>query len=137
MTRKVAYWILLLGTVSSAIVFLAATWDTHRQVAVLSNVDKLSDRVVAGKAAFQKYNCNDCHTILGFGSYYAPDLTRVHTRIGEGGIRRRLLEPHVALAGSYRLMPRQDVTEPEVPQLLAFFRWVDGIDNHDWQPQDS
>ena len=45
MTRKVAYWILLLGTVSSAIVFLVATWDTHRQVAVLSNADKLSDAV--------------------------------------------------------------------------------------------
>src|SRR5512145_2497077 len=77
MTKKIAFRIFLLGTVASAIVFLAATWDTHRQVAVLSNVDKLSDQVVAGKAAFQKYNCNDCHTILGFGGYYAPDLTRV------------------------------------------------------------
>jgi nitric oxide reductase subunit C len=67
MTKKVAFWIFLLGTISSAIVFLWATWDTHRQVAILSNADKISDRVIAGKWAFQKYNCNDCHTILEIG----------------------------------------------------------------------
>src|SRR5574342_1088035 len=105
MTRKIAFWILLLGTVSSAVVFLAATWDTHRQVAVLSNVDTLSDRVVAGKAAFQKYNCNDCPTILGFGAYYAPDLTRVVQRIGAEGIRFRIRDPQKAFAKSWRKMP--------------------------------
>ncbi|MGQ9834912.1 MAG: c-type cytochrome [Thermoanaerobaculaceae bacterium] len=37
---------------------------------------------MAGKRAFEKYNCNDCHTILGFGGYYAPDLTRAYQRLG-------------------------------------------------------
>ena len=36
MTKKTAFWIFLLGTVSSAVLFLAATWDTHRQVAAQS-----------------------------------------------------------------------------------------------------
>src|SRR5512144_588972 len=121
MTRKVAYWILLLGTVSSAIVFLAATWDTHRQVATLSNVDKLSDRVVAGKRAFEKYNCNDCHTILGFGAYYAPDLTKVVQRIGEDGIRFRIKDPAKALSASWRKMPNQHVSDTEIDNLVAFF----------------
>jgi len=60
-------------------------YDTHRQVGTLANVDKLSDQVVAGKRAFEKYNCNDCHTILGFGGYYAPDLTRVVQRSARRG----------------------------------------------------
>jgi len=137
MTRKVAYWILLLGTVSSAIVFLVATWDTHRQVAVLSNADKLSDRVVAGKAAFQKYNCNDCHTILGFGAYYAPDLTRVVQRIGEDGIRFRVLKPEEAFANSWRKMPNVHASDAEVEDMIAFFKWVGDINNNDWPPQDS
>ncbi len=137
MTRKVAYWILVLGTVSSAIVFLAATWDTHRQVAVLSHVDKLSDRVVAGKAAFQKYNCNDCHTILGFGAYYAPDLTRVAQRIGEDGIRYRVKDPETAFAKSWRKMPNVRASDAEVEDMIAFFKWVGDVNNNDWPPQDS
>ncbi len=137
MTRKIAYWILLLGTVSSAVVFLAATWDTHRQVAVLSNVDKLSDRVVAGKAAFQKYNCNDCHTILGFGAYYAPDLTRVVQRIGEDGIRYRVKNPEQAFANSWRKMPNVHATGAEVEDMITFFKWVNEVNNNDWPPQDS
>jgi hypothetical protein len=53
MTKKVAFWIFLLGTLSSAVVFLAATLDTHQQLATLSNAYKLSDQVVAGKRAFE------------------------------------------------------------------------------------
>ncbi len=137
MTRKIAFWILLLGTVSSAVVFLLATWDTHRQVAVLSNVDKLSDKVVAGKAAFQKYNCNDCHTILGFGAYYAPDLTRVVQRIGEDGIRYRVRSPEKAFANSWRKMPIVNASDAEIDDMIAFFKWVGEINNNDWPPQDS
>ncbi len=137
MTKRVAYWILVIGTVASAIVFLAATWDTHRQVAALSNVDKLSDRVVAGKAAFQKYNCNDCHTILGFGAYYAPDLTRVIQRIGADGIRYRIKYPEKALANSWRKMQNVHASDGEIEDMIAFFQWVDAVNNNDWPPQDS
>jgi nitric oxide reductase subunit C len=122
---------------ASLLVFAAMTVDTHRQLDALTHADRLDDQVVAGKRAFERHNCNDCHTILGFGSYYAPDLTRAWTRIGEDAIRRRLQEPHVVFAGSFRLMPRQNVTDAEAAQLVAFLRWVDGIENHDWPPQDS
>jgi nitric oxide reductase subunit C len=137
MTKKIAFWIFLLGTLSSAVVFLAATWDTHQQVATLSNADKLDERVVAGKRAFEKYNCNDCHTILGFGAYYAPDLTRVVQRIGEDGIRFRIKDPEKALANSWRKMPNLHVTDAEIADMIAFFKWVGEINNNDWPPQDS
>ena len=137
MTKKTAFWIFILGTISSAVLFLAATWDTHRQVAALSNVDKLSEQVVAGKWAFEKYNCNDCHTILGFGAYYAPDLTRVVQRIGADGIRYRVKTPELAFADSWRKMPQQNVSDPEIEDLIAFFTWVGEINNNDWPPQDS
>jgi nitric oxide reductase subunit C len=137
MTKKIAFRIFLLGTILSAIVFLAATWDTHRQVATLSNVDKLSDRVVAGKRAFEKYNCNDCHTILGFGAYYGPDLTRVVQRIGEDGVRFRIKDPGKAFANSWRKMPDLHIPDAEITDMIAFFRWVNEVNNNDWPPQDS
>jgi nitric oxide reductase subunit C len=137
MSRKTAFWIFVIGTVSSAILFLGLTWDTHRQVEALSHVDKLSDKVIAGKRAFEKYNCNDCHTILGFGAYYAPDLTKVVQRVGEEGIRYRIKSPEKAFENSWRKMPNEHVSDAEIDSLIAFFIWVGNVDNGDWPPQDS
>jgi nitric oxide reductase subunit C len=114
MTKKAAFWIFLAGTLSSGVLFLWLTWDTHQQVDALSHVDKLSEQVVAGKRAFEKYNCNDCHTILGFGAYYAPDLTKVVRRIGEDGIRFRVKSPEKAFDASWRKMPNQKVSDAEI-----------------------
>jgi nitric oxide reductase subunit C len=137
MSNKTAFWIFLIGTVSSAVVFLGLTWDTHRQVETLSHVDKLSDKVVEGKRIFEKYNCNDCHTILGFGGYYAPDLTKVVQRVGEDGIRYRVKSPEKAFAASWRKMPNEHVSDAEIDSLIAFFTWVGNVENGDWPPQDS
>jgi nitric oxide reductase subunit C len=137
MSDTLARWIFWVGTLVSLAVLLGLTVDTHRQVHALSHADRLDDQVVAGKRAFERYNCNDCHTILGFGAYYAPDLTRAHSRIGESGIRRRLVEPQVAFADSFRKMPRQHVSDADVMAMTAYLRWTDGVENHDWPPQDS
>jgi nitric oxide reductase subunit C len=137
MTLSQGKAIFVWGTVISAVLFLGLTWDTHRQVEALSHVDKLSDDVVKGKRAFEKYNCNDCHTILGFGAYYAPDLTKVVRRIGEDGIRFRVTSPEKAFAASWRKMPNQKVSVAEIDGLIAFFTWVGNVENGDWPPQDS
>ncbi|MBF8259428.1 MAG: hypothetical protein HW377_1802 [Actinobacteria bacterium] len=137
MTKKTAFWIFLLGTLSSTVLFLALTWDTQRQVVALSHADKIDARVVAGKRAFEKYNCNDCHTILGFGAYYAPDLTRVTQRIGEKGIIFRIKSPEVAFADSWRKMPNVRASDAEIKDMAAFFAWMNEINNNDWPPQDS
>lgn len=136
MTKKTAFWIFLAGTISSAVLFLYLTYDTQRQVAALSHADKLSDEVVEGKRAFEKYNCNDCHTILGFGGYYAPDLTKVVQRVGAEGIRYRIKSPGKALENSRRKMPDLKVSDAEISNLVAFFQWVGEINNGDWPPQD-
>ncbi len=133
-TAKALFFI---GTLSSLVLFLAITVDTHRRVRVLTHVEDLSASVVAGKRVWQKYNCNDCHTILGLGGYYSPDLTRVYSRIGSTGIAERVRRPEAVLASSWRKMPQQHLQEPEIESLLAFFQWVDRIDTDGWPPQDN
>ncbi len=137
LTRKSAITVFLVGTLSSLTLFLILTIDTHRQVRVLTKAQDLSDEVVQGKRVWQKYNCNDCHTILGFGGYYAPDMTRVYKRIGAPGIQERVRRPEVVLANSWRKMPQQHVSDAELHHLVAFFAWVNDIDTHNWPPQDS
>lgn len=137
MLNRAAFYVFVAGTLISAVIFLGLTWDTHRQVDELTNTDQLSEDVVAGKHVWQDKECNLCHTILGFGGYYAPDMTRVYQRIGAEGIRRAVLQPAETFADSFRKMPDRGVSEAEVEQLVAFFQWVNEIDNNDWPPQDS
>ncbi len=131
---KAVFWV---GTLSSLAVFLAMTVHTHRSFAALTHADALDAHVVDGKRAFERHNCNDCHTILGFGAYYAPDLTRAHARLGEDGVRRRLEAPEVVFKDSFRKMPQQHLSTKEIDDLVAFLGWVSNIENHDWPPQDS
>lgn len=131
---KAIFWI---GTLASVGVFLAMTVHTHRSFDALTHADALDAKVVAGKRAFERHNCNDCHTILGFGAYYAPDLTRAHARLGEDGVRRRLEAPEVVFADSFRKMPQQHIPPQEIEDLVAFLGWVSNIENHDWPPNDS
>ena len=137
LTKKGAIWIFWIGTLSSLILFLVLTVDTHRQVKVLTHAENLSEQVVQGKRVWQKYNCNDCHTILGFGAYYAPDMTKVYKRIGREGIRDVVKKPHVVFAASWRKMPQQNLRDKEIDDLVAFFKWVSEINTNDWPPQDS
>ncbi len=136
-SKKGAKWIFWIGTLSSLILFLVLTVDTHRQVKVLTHAENLSEQVVQGKRVWQKYNCNDCHTILGFGGYYAPDMTKVYTRIGREGILQTVKTPQVVFANSWRKMPQQNLKDKEVEDLIAFFKWVSEINTNDWPPQDS
>ncbi len=137
MSHKTAKLIFWSGTLISLALFLVLTIDTSRQFAALTHADKLDERVVSGKHAFERHNCNDCHTILGFGSYYAPDLTRSSLRIGDAAIVRRLQQPEVAFADDFRKMPQQHLSDKEISDIAAYLQWVSGIENHDWPPQDS
>ncbi len=136
MINRNSFFIFLGGTAISLAIFLGLTWDTHRQFGALTHSDQLSDQVVAGKHVWESKNCNECHTILGFGIYYAPDLTRSYKRIGPDGIRAVVISPETVLAGSFRKMPNLNVSEQEASDLIAFLEWVSNIDNHDWPPQD-
>ena len=43
---------------------------------------KLTPSVVAGKHVWEKHSCINCHTLLGEGAYFAPELGNVWVRYG-------------------------------------------------------
>ena len=137
MINRNAFFIFLGGTAISLVIFLGLTWQTHQQFGALTHAENLSDQVVNGKHVWESKNCNECHTILGFGIYYAPDLTRVYKRIGPEGIRAAVKQPEITFATSIRKMPNLNVSDQEATDLIAFLEWTGNIDNHDWPPQDS
>jgi nitric oxide reductase subunit C len=91
-----------------------------------------------GKLTTQAKNCMNCHTLLGNGSYYAPDLTKAwldpawgskETR--EQGMVEFLMHPELAAHNALgRKMPNLKITEEEARATVAFLKWMSSIDTN-------
>jgi nitric oxide reductase subunit C len=122
------------GTILSSLLFFVLTYDSILKMPQRTHEDNLSAEVAAGKWTWQKYNCNDCHTILGIGGYYAPDMTKVMSRRDSGWISKFLKDPH-AVWPAERRMPDLHLSDAEIADLTAFLTWVNGIDTNNWPPK--
>ena len=110
-------------------VFLWLTVDSIRQVPARSHEDLMNESVVRGKFIWEANNCMGCHTILGEGAYYAPELTKVVERRGEVWLRTFLKDPAAMYPGQ-RQMVQYDFSDQEIEDVIAFLDWVGGIDTN-------
>ena len=92
-----------------------------------------------GKLTVQAKNCMNCHTLLGNGAYYAPDLTKAWLDPGWGNEQARellmtmFLKDPVANArtfGTGRRMPNQHLSDDEVRAVIAFLKWMSAVDTN-------
>lgn len=134
MTKAQAKAVFIWGTAFSTIILLALTYNSISQIPERTNQNKLDAQVAAGKWIWQKHNCNDCHTILGIGGYYAPDLTKVMSRRDPDWMRSFLKDPSAVWPAS-RKMPNLHLTDAEITDLIAFLNWVDHINTNNWPPK--
>jgi nitric oxide reductase subunit C len=81
-TKRAARLFFFISTLLSALIFTVLTIDSHRQFPKLTNAAAIDEHVIAGKHVWHRQNCTNCHTLLGEGAYYAPDLTRRSPRSG-------------------------------------------------------
>lgn len=125
------------STAFAAILFLGMTFDSHRQFPTLTNADKITPEVIHGKDVWHKYNCINCHTLFGEGAYYAPDLTKITKHRGEAYLHAYMRDPSKFYDENKhrRLMPKQDLSEKEIVDLVTFLDWVSEVDNQDWPPR--
>ena len=137
MTKRQTRAFFLGSTGIFSLIFLALTIDSHRQFPALTHTDQLTADVIAGKHVWHRKNCINCHTLLGEGAYYAPDLTKIAAQRGAPYLRSFLADP----AKFYneerdrRLMPNLKLSAQEIDQVIAFLTWVGKIDNHGWPPR--
>lgn len=115
-------------------VFLVLTVDTLIRVPERSNEHLMSESVVRGKDIWDTNNCMGCHTILGEGAYYAPELTKVVERRGEAWINVFLDDPAAMYPGQ-RKMVKYDFTDEEKQDVIAFLKWVGEIDTNGFPPK--
>ena len=127
LSKKAARAFFLTGTVLCTAVFVALTVDTFRRIPAQTHAERITPAVRRGKDLWDHSNCMGCHTLLGEGAYYAPELTRVHRRRGPEFIRAMLRNPE-AVYPNQRRMQNYHFTEAQIDDLVAFLAWVDGMD---------
>lgn len=129
LSKSQAKGFFLFATLGFSGVFLWLTFDTIRQVPARSHEDLLTEDVIRGKEIWEAKNCMGCHTLLGEGAYYAPELTKVVERRGEVWLRTFLADPQAMYPGK-RKMVQYDFTEAEIEDVIAFLDWIGGIDTN-------
>ena len=113
----------LFGTFLCSAAFVLLTLDTIHQVPKLTNAQNLTPQVIRGKNLWDSKNCMGCHTLMGEGGYYAPELTKVYERRGEAFIKAILKDPQSMYPGQ-RKMVNYHLSDEEISDLVAFFQWM-------------
>jgi nitric oxide reductase subunit C len=92
-----------------------------------------------GKMTIQAKNCMNCHTLLGNGAYFAPDLTKAWLdplwaaeEVREELMIEFLMDPgaNARSFGTNRRMPNLGITEEEARGIIAFLKWMSAIDTN-------
>lgn len=134
LSKSQARWFFVGGTAFFSLIFVGLTVDTLREIPARQNQDLLTPAVVRGKAIWEANNCMGCHTILGEGAYYAPELTRVVERRGREWIAIFLKDPAAMFPGQRRMV-QYDFSDDQIQDVIAFLDWIGKIDTNGFPPE--
>ncbi len=137
MTHKQAVTFFIAVTAIFSAVFVGMTLHSHTRFPALTNADRITDAVLDGKDVWHHNNCVNCHTLMGEGAYYAPDLTRITQHRGEAYLSTFLQAPGRFYTEEEhgRVMPDPGLDDAQIASVIAFLDWIAAIDNFDWPPR--
>ena len=141
MARNIFYG----GSLFFVLIFLGLTWHSHRYIVTTStNQATLTPSVVAGKRIWEDKGCINCHTLLGEGAYFAPELGNVMTRWGVAGDRtaaaatlKGWMDAMPTGVPGRRQMPQFHLTDEQYVQLADFLLWTNTIRTQNWPPNNA
>ncbi len=145
LTKSAARNIFYGGSAFFLVVFVLLTAHSHYHILSAStDTASLSDSVVRGKHVWEKNACINCHSILGEGAYFAPELGNVWIRYCGRADANSAREALIAWMQSQpsgvegrRQMPQFNLTDQELNDLIDFLEWTSRIDTQGWPPNTS
>lgn len=132
-TKSMARNIFYGGTVFFVLLFLALTFDTTKELPKRDNRANLTEGAIKGKHLWEVNNCIGCHTLLGEGAYFAPELGNVYTRRGPEFIKAWIQSMPTGAPGR-RQMPNFGLNDEELDNLVEFFKYTAEINTANWPP---
>jgi nitric oxide reductase subunit C len=135
LSKKQAKLFFLGGTFFFLIIFFGLTIDTLvNGVPQYTNDDEITEKVIQGRHLWDSNNCMGCHTIMGEGAYYAPELTKVYERRGPDYIKATFNFPG-GWRPHNRRMVEYNFTDQEKEGLVAFLQWIGETDLNGFPPK--
>jgi len=137
-TKGMARNIYFGGSAFFILIFLALTFHTEKEIPQRTNESEMTEAVVRGKLVWEQNNCIGCHTLLGEGAYFAPELGNVFERRGgeqdfKSFLRAWMSAQPLGVPGR-RAMPQFHLSEREVDDMAEFLKWTSKINNYNWPP---
>jgi len=145
MTKSMARNIFYGGSLFFILIFLGLSFHSHRYIVTTStNAETLNASVIAGKRVWEDKVCINCHTLLGEGAYFAPELGNVMARWGvledpddAFETLKGWMESQPTGIEGRRQMPQFDLTDEEIRNLSDFLIWTNTIDTQGWPPNEA
>lgn len=130
------------GTVFFSLLFLNLVFNTsasppaHDWYKQLDTNIEMGQKIALGKTVWDQNNCIGCHTLLGEGAYFAPELGNLYQRYDydEDRIKRFINGRPVNGILGRRSMPQFNLTEKELDALVEFLKYSSKIDTAGWPP---
>ncbi len=138
-TKSMARNIFYGGSLFFFLLFLALTFDTESALPDRDNRGAITEKVALGKKVWEENDCIGCHTLLGEGAYFAPELGNVYKRFGNsteaivGFIKSR---PENGIPGR-RSMPQFNLSDEELEAVAEFLKYASGINTNNWPPNNQ
>lgn len=132
-TKQAARNIFYGGAAFFSLLFIALVFNTTGHIPKRSNQAALTPAVERGKALWETRNCIGCHTLLGEGAYFAPELGNVYKRRGGEFIKAWIKAQPTNVPGR-RQMPQFNFTEQQLDDMVEFLKWTGEIDTNRWPP---
>jgi len=135
-TKSTARNIFYGGSLFFVLVFLGLTFHTQSVLPERDHRENLTAQVALGKQVWERNDCIGCHTLMGEGAYFAPELGNVYDRFGKskeaimGFIKSR---PVNGIPGR-RSMPQFNLTDEELAAVAEFLKWTSEMDDANWPP---
>jgi nitric oxide reductase subunit C len=132
-TKSTARNIFYGGSVFFFLLFLGLTFDTMNKLPKRDNSANLTESAIRGKKIWETRNCIGCHTLLGEGAYFAPELGNVYKRRGPEFIKAWMAAQPTGAPGR-RQMPQFNLNEKEMNDLVEFLKYSSEINTNNWPP---
>ena len=143
LTKSAARNIFYGGSGFFLLLYIALTAHSHYYIEETSTTP-VSESVARGKHVWERHACIDCHTLLGEGAYFAPELGNVWVRWGgrespdgaRAGIKAWMKAQPTGILGR-RQMPQFNLSEQELDDLVDFLEWTSRINTQGWPPNNA
>lgn len=145
LTKSAARNIFYGGSLFFFVIFLGLTAHSHfYMVNHSTDKAKLSASVARGKRLWEKHACINCHTLLGEGAYFAPELGNLWVRWGGDSdpqaaqaMLKTWMEAQPSGIEGRRQMPQFHLKDEEISDLADFLEWTSRIKTQNWPPNNA